>query len=213
MKLNPLGQPTPISSSNSKNIGIDNLQDNKLLQFLEEKKWRGANEETPSCYRQLEKFLVEKEWKNANEETMKVMLTVANREREGWFDNECINNFPSKDLSTIDRLWLNHSNGRFGFSVQKLIYDERKARFQTERIVREEFGYFVGWIDTDLGWLSYDKITFDVKMSEERYLKLRYANSMKFTTPVGHLPVLDRCFGSFGTNFAFFSVLSVLGST
>jgi hypothetical protein len=73
-------------------------------------------------YINLRNLLAAKKWKEADEETARVMLKVAGREEEGWLDTESIEKFPCEDLRTIDQLWVKYSNGRFGFSVQKRIY-------------------------------------------------------------------------------------------
>jgi hypothetical protein len=52
------------------------------------------------------------------------MLEAANRESDGWLDANSLKQFPCKDLRTIDQLWVSASNGRFGFSVQKPIWEE-----------------------------------------------------------------------------------------
>ncbi|MFM6817170.1 MAG: GUN4 domain-containing protein, partial [Dolichospermum sp.] len=73
-------------------------------------------------YRKLRDLLAAGKWKEADEETRQVMLAVAKRERERWLNVESIDNFPCADLRTIDQLWVKYSDGRFGFSVQKRIY-------------------------------------------------------------------------------------------
>ena len=73
-------------------------------------------------YNKLQNYLKAGNWKEADKETAQVMLEVAKREKEGWLDTEHIDNFPYKDLRTIDQLWVKYSDGRFGFSVQKRIY-------------------------------------------------------------------------------------------
>jgi len=50
------------------------------------------------------------------------MFEVAGRTKEESLRTEDIDNFPCEDLRTIDQLWVKYSNGRFGFSVQKRIY-------------------------------------------------------------------------------------------
>jgi len=75
-------------------------------------------------YRELEKLLKAKEWQNADKLTYRLMLKVANREKEGWLELENIKNFPCEDLLTLDRLWVHYSIGLYGFSVQKEIYVE-----------------------------------------------------------------------------------------
>ncbi|NJR67007.1 MAG: transcriptional regulator, partial [Leptolyngbyaceae cyanobacterium CRU_2_3] len=53
-----------------------------------------------------------------------VMLEVAGREKQYYLGLEDIREFPCEDLRVIDRLWVQYSNGRFGFSVQKRIWLE-----------------------------------------------------------------------------------------
>ncbi|MFM6516892.1 MAG: GUN4 domain-containing protein, partial [Microcystis panniformis] len=82
-------------------------------------------------YSRLQRLLAAGMWKEADRETGKVMLHAALGEderlaswlREGWVDTTHIYNFPCEDLRTIDQLWLHYSNGKFGFSVQKEIYE------------------------------------------------------------------------------------------
>ncbi|MDT9277050.1 MAG: GUN4 domain-containing protein [Limnospira sp. PMC 737.11] len=73
-------------------------------------------------YTELDKLLKSGNWKAADEETAKMMLAVAGQTQRGYLDNDDIKNFPCDDLRIIDGLWVKHSNGRFGFSVQKQIY-------------------------------------------------------------------------------------------
>ncbi len=44
--------------------------------------------------------------------------------KEGWLDTKAIGSLPCQDLRTIDQPWVQNSNGRFGFSVQKEIYNQ-----------------------------------------------------------------------------------------
>ena len=69
----------------------------------------------------LERFLKAKQWKEADQETTNLMLKVANREKEHYLDSDSIKNFPYEVLSKIDRLWVDNSSSKFGFSVQKQI--------------------------------------------------------------------------------------------
>ena len=80
--------------------------------------------QVPERYAQLAYYLAAGMWKEADEETLKVMLEVAGREKQGYLDLDEIGQFPCEDLGTIDQLWVNYSNGHFGFSVQKKIYLE-----------------------------------------------------------------------------------------
>ncbi|MFM6508212.1 MAG: GUN4 domain-containing protein, partial [Dolichospermum sp.] len=73
-------------------------------------------------YNKLRDLLKAEKWQEADKETRRVMLAVAKREEKGWFNVESIDNFPCADLRTIDQLWVKYSDGKFGFSVQKRIY-------------------------------------------------------------------------------------------
>ena len=75
-------------------------------------------------YTKLRDLLVAKDWKEADLETDKRMLEVAGRESQGWLEVEDVENFPCQDLGTIDKLWVKYSGGKFGFSVQKQIYQD-----------------------------------------------------------------------------------------
>jgi hypothetical protein len=89
------------------------------------------------------------------------MCRVAGRESEGWLRREDIDNFPCEDLRTINQLWLNYSNGKFGFSVQKEIYESLGGtRVYNER-VWNKFGDRVGWRKGG-SWLVYSDLTFNI---------------------------------------------------
>jgi serine/threonine protein kinase len=110
-------------------------------------------------YSKLKDLLAARKWKEADEETAMVMLQAAGREEEGWLDLEHITNFPCEDLGIIDHLWVKYSDGRFGFSMQKRIWQEvgGQADYETER----RLGDRVGW-RVNNQWIDYSKLTFSV---------------------------------------------------
>ncbi len=118
-------------------------------------------------YRQLRDLLKAGKWEEADGETAKVMLQVAGRTKEGWLDSHSIQNFPCEDLRAIDQLWVKYSNGRFGFSVQKRIWQQVGGKVDYETECR--LGDRVGWRVNDK-WLNYDDLTFSRN------------------APLGHLP-------------------------
>ncbi|NJL83697.1 MAG: GUN4 domain-containing protein [Chloroflexaceae bacterium] len=73
-------------------------------------------------YTKLRNFLTAGNWRKADEKTSRALLEVVSRQKEGWLSEEDIARFPAEDLRTINQLWLHYSQGRFGFSVQKKIY-------------------------------------------------------------------------------------------
>lgn len=131
-------------------------------------------------YARLRDFLKSKRWKTADQETGNCMCEVMERQTEGWLRIEDIENFPHQDLHTIDQLWVKYSNGHFGFSVQKKIWQAcgSPAKYDKDW---EKFGEAVGWKDPKgrfglLSWYSYENLTFALK------------------APTGHLPILGTAF-------------------
>jgi len=116
-------------------------------------------------YTNLRDLLAAKKWQDADEETARVMLKVAGREKEGWLDRESIEKFPCDDLRTIDQLWLKYSNGDFGLSVQKRIYQSLGGTSEYDTEVWERFGDRVGWRKKN-SWRYYDPLTFSEKTPE-----------------------------------------------
>ncbi len=124
---------------------------------------------TPNFISKLRDLLVSKKWDKADKETLKIMLQVAGREKKGWLDLASIENFPCEELRAIDKLWLQSSNGRFGFSVQKHIWKSVGGNLKADDKIYQAFGDCVGW-QLNKNWLEIDDLTF------------------KPSAPVGHLP-------------------------
>jgi uncharacterized caspase-like protein len=139
-------------------------------------------------YRKLRDLLKAGQWRKADEETLQVMLKAANRVRDGWLSPSSLKNFPSKDLRTIDQLWVTASSGHFGFSVQKKIWEECCS----PKIPRQNwkdrdwsgFHNLVGW-----GWNDTRYVDYFPKYVDYADLKFSLALS-----PKGELPRLKQQF-------------------
>jgi serine/threonine protein kinase len=124
-------------------------------------------------YSYLRELLSVGEWKEADEETAQVILKAI-KNRNLQLSKNDIEKFPCTDLRTIDQLWLKYSKGRFGFSVQKRIYETVGKNYLL-------FGERVGWRSKDV-------------LAGNRWImamELRYSTN----APEGHLPVV---FGNLG---------------
>jgi uncharacterized caspase-like protein len=115
-------------------------------------------------YTTLEKLLAAGKWREADEKTARVMCLAAGREKEGYLQQEDIDNFPCEDLRTINQLWLHYSNGQFGFSVQKEIYQSLGGTKEYNYEVWKKFCDQVGWVVKG-EWLSYEDVTFNLSAS------------------------------------------------
>jgi len=83
-----------------------------------------AEQVNDARYADLERYLKNGQWKEADNETYRLMITEVGKEEGQWFEREDLLNFPCEPLMAIDGLWVKHSGGKFGFSVQKKMYVE-----------------------------------------------------------------------------------------
>jgi serine/threonine-protein kinase len=117
-------------------------------------------------YQRLERLLADGKWRDADEETARVIFQgFRQAEQEGlvYSLDDYIEWLPGEDLLRIDNLWVNYSNSRFGFSVQRKIWREVNKDYQA-------FGDRVGWrVEGD--WILYSDITYQRQ------------------APSGHLPI------------------------
>ncbi|MDB9514603.1 GUN4 domain-containing protein [Kamptonema animale CS-326] len=128
---------------------------------------------TENLCRQLEVYLSQQEWRKADEETAWIFYQVmVQQDYKNWY--ELCRNFPSETLNQIDRLWVDNSQGHFGFSIQNRIWESVGGHRDAEYEIFEKFGDKVGWRkeNGEENWLSYENLTFDT------------------TTFCGHLPAL-----------------------
>jgi serine/threonine protein kinase len=89
-------------------------------------------------YRILQSLLSTGKWQQANEENWRVMCQAIGKASGRYLQASDIDKFPCQDLETIDRLWVKYSQGHFGFSVQKQIYESVDREY-------EQFCQLVGW--------------------------------------------------------------------
>jgi hypothetical protein len=114
-------------------------------------------------YTRLRNLLAAGKWKEADEETLTVLFKAATQAHEGHLQIKSIETFPCTDLRTIDRLWVKYSNGRFGFSVQKRIWEsvvkESVGLKPGEYCYGMEFPEHVGWT-VNYDWLYLSDLTY-----------------------------------------------------
>jgi hypothetical protein len=129
-------------------------------------------------YTRLRDLLAAGQWKEADDENAKVMLKVAGREKEGFLDENAMETFSCSALRDIDRLWVQASKGRFGYSVQNQIWKDLGGSpgakvYTVEQ--KKNYQDSVGWIGHGedgraFSWRGWDYRTFNIN------------------APKGHLP-------------------------
>ncbi|WP_053537581.1 GUN4 domain-containing protein [Anabaena sp. WA102] len=134
-------------------------------------------ESTPVTFQKLEAFLKAGKWRDADLETWELMQKLTKGEEYEITHED--GNFPRQELRKIrqelrkmDQLWVKHSKGKFGFSVQKQIWLDLGGKLDGEPDwdTYVKLGSRVGWRKNN-EWLSYDSHTFS-----------------KNAPPQGHLP-------------------------
>jgi hypothetical protein len=125
-----------------------------------------------SDFIKLERFLESGWWKEADVLTNELMLGIAGKEEGDWLSDENLESFPCTALEKIDKLWLRCSEGRFGFTVQKAIWNALgglDTRPRADGDMERDFGDRVGWRQDEV-WLPYRGYSFSL------------------SAPPGHLP-------------------------
>jgi hypothetical protein len=85
-----------------------------------------------------------------------------------------VKNIPSIDLATMERLWLQFSNGKFGYSIQKRIWDAENGNFDT-------FIQRIGWTKKENGserllrWFGSNEFIYDLEKAPKGHLPLTAA--------------------------------------
>lgn len=129
-------------------------------------------------YIRLRDLLKVNKWRDADYETYLMMLQAVGRQKGDWIRSEELANFPLTDLRTVNQLWMKYSNGHFGFSVQKRIYESIGGHLDGEYDYQtlEKFGDRVQW-RINSSWITYNSLIFSLN------------------APEGYLPVLPCGFG------------------
>jgi len=80
-------------------------------------------------YSKLQDLLKLSQWQSANRETWDLLCLSLGKNLGTYLTAQDIEQIPCADLTKIDQLWQQYSNGNFGLSVQKQAY--LKAMSQT----------------------------------------------------------------------------------
>ncbi|MFW9262622.1 GUN4 domain-containing protein [Nostoc sp. CALU 546] len=119
-------------------------------------------------YSKLQELLEAGNWAEADNQTFFILFKLAGLENCYKLDVEHIQKISESDLKAIDQLWVNYSNGNFGFSVQKSLYNQSLNMFCVT----------VGWVGVEPRYYAsqgsfYFTISYDIT---------------DITAPKGHLP-------------------------
>lgn len=130
------------------------------------------------AYATLRSFLKAHDWQAADQETRRLLEQWVHPNQD-IFGAPLASDIPADVLQTLDQLWVEASNGWFGFGVQQRIWQEATAQHPNDTSAAvEAFGRRVGWLRP-----SYDNNNF---VSPKWLTEPELSNSPNI--PIGHFP-------------------------
>ncbi len=151
--------------------------------------------ETQVDYTPLKNQLANQQWRAANEKTAELILEAANRDIQGWLSTDDILNLACWDLKTIDDLWQQYSQGRFGFTPQFAIFIKNGNRPGRLMAIEnyEAFGDEVGWRAPDTTNAN----------NQQAWIIFKENINYSLEAPVGHLPQIRQAYNLTGNRLQF----------
>ncbi|KAI3470126.1 hypothetical protein Pfo_026789 [Paulownia fortunei] len=131
----------------------------------------------------LQHHLSSKNFRQADEETRRLLIVLAGEaaQKRGYVFFSEAQFIPEDDLKTIDALWRQHSDNKFGYSVQKKIWEQMSKDFT-------KFFIKVGWMK---------KLeSCEVEQYNYRSFPTEFMWEMEEGTPKGHLPLTNALRGT-----------------
>ncbi len=116
-------------------------------------------------YGNLRDFLSAGKWREADLETARVMLEASGHTDKENLTPDDVIKFPCSVINVIDQLWIKYSNGRFGFSIQKKIYESMGGTYDISKIdlkvlnmTCEKLG-----LQSKNKWIPYENLNFSLE--------------------------------------------------
>lgn len=139
------------------NIEADRVLESKLRRL------RNELPEENLCT-QLEDYLRQGDWEKADEETAWLFyLVMVQRGYKDWY--QLCQNFPNQILQEIDQLWVNYSQGHFGFSIQKRIWSSVGGNPNADFETWVNFCQQVEWIEENNS-KNYNSLPFSLESAD-----------------------------------------------
>ncbi len=146
--------------------------------------------EEVSYYTHLENFLLQGKWQEADQETQKILLFSSGKKSDEKLGIDEIRNLSDEILFTIDDLWIKYSSKKFGFSVQKIIWDKISSSRQNF-IFKIFFSKNIQNNNGKDGWYKFGRCvgwyTKNNKTGKDEWIQYK---NLDFTldSPTGYLP-------------------------
>lgn len=130
----------------------------------------------------LRRQLAAGDYRQADETTRALIIDLAGEpaRRRGYVFFSEVQFIPAEDLAAIDGLWKEHSGGRFGYSVQRRLWEKSRRDF-TRFFIR-------------VGWMR--KLDTEVEQYNYRAFPDEFLWELTDDTPEGHLPLTNALRGT-----------------
>lgn len=130
----------------------------------------------------LHQHLSSRNFREADEETRRLLIALAGEAavKRGYVFFSEVQFISEADLKAIDDLWREHSNNKFGYSVQKRIFDKEKRDFTR---------FFI-----KIGWMKL--LETEVVQYNYRAFPSEFIWELNDDTPEGHLPLTNALRGT-----------------
>ncbi|KAK9288629.1 hypothetical protein L1049_017089 [Liquidambar formosana] len=130
----------------------------------------------------LQQLLASKNFRQADEETRRLLIVLAGEpaQKRGYVFFSEVQFISETDLKAIDELWRQHSNNKFGYSVQKRIWEK----------VNKDFTKFF----LKVGWMK--KLDTEIEQYNYRAFPTEFMWELTDETPEGHLPLTNALRGT-----------------
>jgi hypothetical protein len=130
----------------------------------------------------LSRQLATGDYRQADETTRALLIKLAGESarRRGYVFFSEVQFISVEDLRAIDELWREHSNGKFGYSVQKRLWEKARRDFTS---------FFI-----KVSWMK--KLDTEIEQYNYRAFPDEFVWEIKDDTPEGHLPLTNALRGT-----------------
>jgi len=134
--------------------------------------WFTARSEVGFDYSPLQQYLLNESYEEADRFTSAKLRELAGEKavKRGYVYFSEVDSIPGIDLSTLNKLWIVYSRGKFGFTVQSKILDSVGGRY-------DKLWPRIGWKKDGI-WTRYPK-----------------AFNWSIEAPSGHMPLVNQLRG------------------
>ncbi|XVF37716.1 hypothetical protein REPUB_Repub20aG0033500 [Reevesia pubescens] len=141
-----------------------------------------SSDSQPISFDTLQHHLSTQNFRQADEETRRLLIVLAGEaaQKRGYVFFSEVQFISEADLKAIDELWKQYSNNKFGYSVQKRLWQK----------VNKDFTKFF----IKVGWMK--KLDTEIEQYNYRAFPNEFVWELNDETPEGHLPLTNALRGT-----------------